>query len=249
MARERTLLLIVAVSMLVLGAASRMAAAEVVFNVNFNDMVVGSPPDTGQTMDEPSGYFAQPSTNCLVQQSHGDMQNKHIVFSDASTASAAKVWFILPTVEAQNMVSVAWSSEAGQTARGGEMTFYGDGRGVLWMRYDPTGQIYVGHGNTQGQETSSLVSNYTPGVAKTFLIDLDLGTRLFSLAIDGVQVMSNVPTMPGNAPLQVVMFGTETNEPDPGLGVNIYAFDDLVIEVTDGTPVRQVTWGRLKWVW
>jgi hypothetical protein len=208
-----------------------MAGAGVVFDVDFDEMSVGSPPSTGLARIEPSGCFAVSPTSCLVQQQYGDLQNKPLVFVDGSTAAAAKVWFELPNP--QGRIQVAWRSVAGQVARGGEMTLYGSGIGVMWMRYDATGRFYVGHGNGSGQETSSLVGSYSPGVADSLRIDLNLGLGRFSLVIDGVVVLQDVPTLPGATTLEAVMFGTETSEPDPPQVQNTYGFDDLTIDISD----------------
>lgn len=234
---ERPVLLIIVVGNWLAFGASNETAASTIFNVDFNQMTVGSPPATGQPMIEPSAWFALSPTTCQVQQQFGDLPDKPLVFFDPSIAAAAKVLFNLPEPMIQGTISVAWECAAGQIARGGEMTLYGSGGVVIWMRYDLSGQIYVSHGDGSGHETSSLVGAYSVGEANQFQLSVDMGAGHFSLSIDGMAVLVDRALLNPGAPLESLMFGTETSEPDAPRASNSYGFDNVVIEAS---PISDV---------
>ncbi len=209
--------------------------ADVIFDVDFNGMSVGLPPTAGGPPGEPSSVTADPGTECLVVESYAGLTSRPVYLSDATTSGSAGLIFSLPSFLLTGQARISWRAAAHQVAHGGEMWFgsWEEGGSPLscgWLFFEQDGGIKVLHGDGHGGQSDSRVGDYSADQPIAFSVLLNMDAGSFSVSLDGVTVLADVPFVASGAALALVRFGTQRSEPWTGSGTNRYALDDFRVE-------------------
>jgi len=219
------------------------AAADTIFEINFNDEEIGQPPASGFHGEQVSIFINENSGSILVIDGKGDLLDKPLEMTDTNDPEQCILVIRLKNAISTGRMILEWDALLGEILQdnGWGPVIVVDGlEGMLFTLFylDRTGSFSNGF--------EILPGKFTPLLHNHFILDIDLSSYTSTLYIDEVMAGHDIPfsayyNSKSKEFVQVTFYTGSMNRHPQN-----FVLDNIKAEWIGGTGTEEISWSLIK---